>query len=308
MAWLDILKLAKSPIQQAYEKYKPTVVEALGKGQEFIDRTSGYSSLPEEARRAVDMAVDYSPIGGTIVGKGIKGLNTIEDIAEAEIKSRPKTIPTIEPKKSKYMSGHMAPTPEGNAPGYDVSQGIYPKDFYSAKGVQYYGDGQPYDYKSWAIINSIKNKPNAPVIIYRSVPNNVGSKINPGDWVTINRKYAIDHGESNLGGKGNYKIISKKVTAKDIYTDGNSIHEWGYAPQERTLEEIPFKYMDVRSQRNLAGELAREYINPNIQTRFRVPYTDEKFGRFGFPPPEIVNLEVEKIREALIKAEEFLDN
>jgi hypothetical protein len=52
--------------------------------------------------------------------------------------------------------------------------------------------------------------------------------INKGDWVTINREYAKEHGESLL--KGNYKILSKNVKAKDIYTDGDSIQEWGYDP------------------------------------------------------------------------------
>lgn len=52
--------------------------------------------------------------------------------------------------------------------------------------------------------------------------------INPLDWVTINRKYAIDHGKSAL--KGNYKILSKTVKANQIFTNGDSIHEWGYDP------------------------------------------------------------------------------
>lgn len=52
--------------------------------------------------------------------------------------------------------------------------------------------------------------------------------INEGDWVTINKDYAKQHGESSL--RGNYKIISKKVKASDLINDGNSIHEWGYNP------------------------------------------------------------------------------
>jgi hypothetical protein len=52
--------------------------------------------------------------------------------------------------------------------------------------------------------------------------------INPNDWVTLNRNYAKEHGEGALN--GNYKIISMKVKAKDIYTDGNSIQEFGYDP------------------------------------------------------------------------------
>lgn len=50
----------------------------------------------------------------------------------------------------------------------------------------------------------------------------------PGDWVTINKKYAVQHGKSNLD--GNYMILTKTVPAKYLYTDGNSIHEWGYDP------------------------------------------------------------------------------
>lgn len=53
--------------------------------------------------------------------------------------------------------------------------------------------------------------------------------INPGDWVTVNRRYAVEHGQSSLDGK--FKILSKTVRAKDIFTNGDSIHEWGYDPQ-----------------------------------------------------------------------------
>lgn len=52
--------------------------------------------------------------------------------------------------------------------------------------------------------------------------------INPGDWITITKSYAKEYGESTL--MGDYKIISKTVTAKELFTDGNSIHEWGYNP------------------------------------------------------------------------------
>jgi len=51
-------------------------------------------------------------------------------------------------------------------------------------------------------------------------------KINSGDWVTIYRPYAKEHGLSSLRGK--YKILSMTVPAKNLFTDGNSIYEWGY--------------------------------------------------------------------------------
>ena len=52
--------------------------------------------------------------------------------------------------------------------------------------------------------------------------------INPGDWVSIDRQYAVEHGQSALNGK--YKIISKTVPAKQVFTNGDSIREWGWNP------------------------------------------------------------------------------
>jgi hypothetical protein len=54
-------------------------------------------------------------------------------------------------------------------------------------------------------------------------------KINPGDWVTISRAYAVEHGRSNLNNE--YKIITKTVPANQLYTDGNSLYEWGWVPK-----------------------------------------------------------------------------
>lgn len=59
-------------------------------------------------------------------------------------------------------------------------------------------------------------------------PTEVKIGINPGDWVTINKRYAISHGEANLLGK--YKILSKTVPAKHLFTTGDSLHEFGYDP------------------------------------------------------------------------------
>jgi hypothetical protein len=53
-------------------------------------------------------------------------------------------------------------------------------------------------------------------------------KINPGDWVTLSRAYAVEHGRDNLGNR--YRILSKTVRARDLYTDCDSILEWGWDP------------------------------------------------------------------------------
>jgi hypothetical protein len=53
-------------------------------------------------------------------------------------------------------------------------------------------------------------------------------KINSGDWVSINRQYVVEHGQSSL--RNNYRILTKTVPARTLFTNGDSIHEWGYNP------------------------------------------------------------------------------
>jgi hypothetical protein len=85
-------------------------------------------------------------------------------------------------------------------------------------GITGYTKSQYYEFVS----NELDRLANAPA----TAATKIG--INPGDWVSISKQYAIDHGRANLGNK--FKVITKTVKAKDLYTDGNSIHEWGYSP------------------------------------------------------------------------------
>ncbi len=132
-----------------------------------------------------------------------------------------------------YRGSHRAPMRSDDvaAPGFDMTV-IMPDDIYSAKAAQLYGHtggNDPMDKNTARLIKMMRGKPDMDVMVFRAVPSDVKSAdINRGDWITINRDYAEMHGESVLRGK--YKIVSKMVKAKDIYTDGNSIHEWGYDP------------------------------------------------------------------------------
>lgn len=65
----------------------------------------------------------------------------------------------------------------------------------------------------WDIINDLKSKMQK-------------FEISNGDWVTIVKNYANIHGTSNLNNK--YKILTKTVRARDLYTESNSVLEWGY--------------------------------------------------------------------------------
>ena len=139
-----------------------------------------------------------------------------------------------------YGMRHRPPDPEvGNT--LDDLSAIYPEDLYSDKGWHYYGVGgspaqQRMDTVSANIMAKVRGNPNAEVTIYRAVPKDVDS-FNAGDWVTINREYAKEHGEGPL--KGDYKIISKKVRASELTTEGNSLHEQGYFPNR--LMDFPME-------------------------------------------------------------------
>ncbi len=127
---------------------------------------------------------------------------------------------------------HAPSSPEYGSPAWELTMGgMYPDDVYSANGLRYYGTGEGrMDIQAYQQLQRIKNKPNAQLKIYRAVDKDYKGGIVPGDWVTNVRQYAKEHGESNI--PDGYKIISKTVTAKDIYTSGDSWLEWGYHPQE----------------------------------------------------------------------------
>lgn len=133
---------------------------------------------------------------------------------------------------------HSPPGPQEGAPAFNLV-GAYPQDVYSSEGLRFYSTGaeKNMDEKAYSLLRLARNIPERQMTIYRAVPTSSDTKkIIPGDWVTIVRDYAKEHGESALG--GDYKIISKKVRAADIFTAGDSWLEWGYHPQERIPRTI----------------------------------------------------------------------
>jgi hypothetical protein len=125
-----------------------------------------------------------------------------------------------------YRMRHQAPTraDDFGSPATDVEEMM--PGFY--KNPNLYGSGYAQaDKESRSVIMSIQGKPNAPVTIYRAVPEGV-DKINPGDWVTLSPTYAKEHGESNVLNGG--KILSQVIPAKNLWFNGDSVNEFGYDP------------------------------------------------------------------------------
>jgi len=130
-----------------------------------------------------------------------------------------------------YSGEHKAPQRDYGAP-LDNLKGVYPDDVYGPNAARYYGhsSGDATDKAAARIIQATKGKPDAPVKVFRAIPKSIQSnEINPGDWITTIKSYAVQHGEGPLG--GDYKILEKTVPAGDLYTNGDSIFEFGYDPK-----------------------------------------------------------------------------
>lgn len=131
-----------------------------------------------------------------------------------------------------YRMSHTAPGPEFGAPLHDLTGGgqMYPADVYSPRGAHIYGTGYPaFDKEAFDLAKRVKGNPDAEVMMYRAVPKGIGA-INEGDWVTLSKGYAKNHGESVLDNA--YDILEQKVKARDLWTNADSIHEFGYRPQK----------------------------------------------------------------------------
>lgn len=179
---------------------------------------------------------------------------------------------------------NTAPDAESGAPLYNVClNGIFPADLYSGRGHEY--AYSPEDRESLSVVLRVHNKPGSPVTIYRAVPKDVTpARINKGDWVTLSRAYAKEHGESNVPGK--FKILSMRAHARDLYTTGD-LAEWGYYPREATEDETTL----LKRRRQVASitRLMSAANGASIICLNKYP-NDEHYGK----PAEFFREEAEK--------------
>ena len=136
-----------------------------------------------------------------------------------------------------YRGLHQV-SPDGS-PMHNMTKNMYPEDLYSSRGLALYGDGGENDLasqQSYSVINRVRNNPDAEVTIYRAVPKNTATSIEDGDFVTPSRLYAQQHNDLVHDGKGT--ILQRKVKAKTLITEGNSLNEFGYFPNQSDSVEI----------------------------------------------------------------------
>jgi hypothetical protein len=169
-----------------------------------------------------------------------------------------------------YRGTHTAPNAKRYGATLDDLTKILPDDVYSQEGKRLYGIGDRLIDSEWRIAAlKTRGKPEAEIEIFRAVPKGV-KDINDGDWVSTSKAYAKTHGEGTLNGE--YDIISKKVKAKTLSTEGYP-YEYGYneVPTAPTLE---------------TGLLGSKVPSPSSLTMPDVPTVEQmqKFGRVETVP------------------------
>jgi GNAT superfamily N-acetyltransferase len=174
-------------------------------GAPLHDLTGGGQMYPADV---------YSPQAAQYYGGGVPYDSKAFSIAQ-QYKNKPDALVTIYRAVPKELSNSEALAKIEKDMAAYMRRKTLPKDAPTRDGSAWY------DY-AFGERERLRNLPDEPV---KGINN-----INAGDWVTLTKEYAKDHGDSAL--KGNYKILSKKVKAKDIYTNADSIHEFGYDPSK----------------------------------------------------------------------------
>lgn len=122
---------------------------------------------------------------------------------------------------SDYKMTHQ---PEIDGPIASDIESYFP-DFYSRPKL--YDFGLKGHKESTKVLLSIKGDPDAEVTIYRAVPK-AEYAIEPGNWVTLSKDYAMNHGMQSEG--PDWPVVEMRVKARDIRTPGDDINEFGYFP------------------------------------------------------------------------------
>lgn len=166
-----------------------------------------------------------------------------------------------------YRLQHQAPDADYGSPLHDVTQGIFPHDFYDHP--EYYHSGQPHDHDSVSVIRSARDQPEKMVHVYRSLPGEHAHKgIRPGDWVSTSKEYARQEGRMS-DPKDDYPVIRAKVPAKHLHTEGD-VNEWGYNGPEPVHGMVVYKggyNQEVRH--NAQGEIKRVQRKPKSPEKAR---------------------------------------
>lgn len=162
-------------------------------------------------------------------GTDWKAIEDAKMPGSAKTKQAQKFAALLKAAEEDYRGHHQAPDADYGAPMHDPSSMLPDVHEHPEYYTSPYQTGS---YQSWHALRSVKDKPDKTVMVYRAVPH--GAKhINPGDWVTPSREYALLHASSQScpGCGKNMQVLKARVKARHLHTEGD-INEWGYAGPE----------------------------------------------------------------------------
>jgi hypothetical protein len=223
------LMAAREPLNKQYiaiNPYEMGIKDYMNNAGEAEARlVQARMNLPPEE------LLKHFPYEYTGTGKGKYGLD-IRPEDKVLPSNYPKTI--NQPSESiDYRGHHKAPGKDEDnfhAPAHELDR-LYPKDVYGELGHHYYGSGgssSKMDREVLNLLREARGNPDHEITIYRAVPSEFkDSDINKGDWVTPTFDYANDHGLREFD---SHHILEKRVPARHLFTNADSLHEFGYDP------------------------------------------------------------------------------
>lgn len=119
------------------------------------------------------------------------------------------------------------------------------------------------------------------VRIYRAVPQGV-TAINDGDWVTLSREYAHDHGWNEDPAQV-MPVVAADVPVTSVYTDGNDPRDGGWQEVIRRADHllIPVSWEPdvMRSATAMIDDLRHDLSVPEIRQKVILVHTRPPFRR-----------------------------
>jgi hypothetical protein len=98
-----------------------------------------------------------------------------------------------------YKGEHQAPhgSDAYSSPLYDMTN-AFGTDIYTSNAARFFGTGEPYDQYAVSIIQSVRNRPNASITIYRAIPKvlTISEKINE---LENHKAYILKYGKLPKG-------------------------------------------------------------------------------------------------------------
>lgn len=230
----DVPADKKAAIADLIQKKTDLVEEQKSKDPSFKDQyQKQIDDIDNQIQTVLAKPIETEDISSPKTSKNEKAKNAeTEEVSKTE-ENKGAATPEKEAAPSiDYKIQHRIVADESNATLDDMTKGgeLVPNDFYTHP--HYYADTNNESVQeSLKVIKEAKGDPEKEVTVYRAVPKGV-DKINEGDWISLSKKYAEEHGEKN-----DSPVISMKVKAKDVSWDGNDVNEFAYFPKESKEEK-----------------------------------------------------------------------